>query len=179
MEARYAPDSGATFKLSELFIDANYKKRFYVRIGKQVLQWGRCYFFNPTDLINVEKKSFLLKLGAREGAFGMRVHVPFGTFANLYGFVDTRGAVQPDQMAGAAKAEVLIGGTEMAIGFWNRRKAVPVYSFDISATLSQHPDISVNWPMSYGDNLGRLTVENGQCITAKLRKNGSPGPVSV
>jgi hypothetical protein len=155
MEASYFPDSGATFELSELFLDANYKKKIYVRIGKQVLQWGRCYFFNPTDLVNIEKKSFLNKLGAREGAFGAKVHIPFGTRFNLYGFLDTKNAAQPDLMAGAAKAEALIGGTEFALGVWNRRKAVPVYSFDISTTLFDF-QIAGEMALSYGDNLKRF-----------------------
>ena len=29
--------------------------KIYFRTGKQVLKWGRSYFWNPTDLINVEK----------------------------------------------------------------------------------------------------------------------------
>jgi len=173
MEARYAPDSGAAFELSELFVDANYKKRVYVRVGKQVLQWGRCYFFNPTDLINIEKKSFLLKLGAREGAFGCRVHIPFGTRFNLYGFLDTRGAARPDQVAGAAKAEVLAGGTEMAVGLWGRRTAVPVYSFDISTTIADFI-IAGEMALSHGDNLGRLVEENGTLYNRTAPEKWTP-----
>ncbi|HTY08811.1 MAG TPA: hypothetical protein VMF29_06575, partial [Candidatus Edwardsbacteria bacterium] len=67
VEATYRPiatetaagnDSNIAFSLPELFVDANYRNRVYVRSGKQVLQWGRCYFWNPTDLINIEQKQF-------------------------------------------------------------------------------------------------------------------------
>src|SRR5690606_19165328 len=44
-------DSAVAFRVPEMFLDANIARRVYFRAGKQVLQWGRGYFFNPTDLI--------------------------------------------------------------------------------------------------------------------------------
>ena len=43
--------------LREVFFDFNIKRKIYFRLGKQYLQWGRNYFWNPTDLINVEKQA--------------------------------------------------------------------------------------------------------------------------
>ncbi|HVO38216.1 MAG TPA: hypothetical protein VMV03_04225, partial [Spirochaetia bacterium] len=44
--------------IKEVFVDFNFANTVYFRAGKQVLQWGVGYFWNPTDLINVEHKSF-------------------------------------------------------------------------------------------------------------------------
>ena len=77
------------YSMPELFVDFNIGKKVYFRTGKQVVQWGRCYLWNPTDLINVEKKSFADKIGPREGTYGIKAHVPFGTALNLYGFALT------------------------------------------------------------------------------------------
>ena len=136
LETRYLPSMNETVvDLRELFLDANIGHRLYFRTGKQVLQWGRCYFWNPTDLINVEKKLFIQKIGYREGAYGIKTHVPFGTRANLYGFVDTRNASGVDSVAGVAKAEFLLGGVEMAFSVWDKSKFQPVFGYDFSTSL--------------------------------------------
>jgi hypothetical protein len=135
-ELSYAPGADTVgFHIRELFVDANIKHHAYFRTGKQVLQWGRCYFFNPTDLVNVEKKSFTQKLSAREGATGVKLHVPFGTKANVYGFLDVRKVTRIDSVAGALKFEWLLKGTEMALAVWDRKGRKPVYGFDISTKL--------------------------------------------
>jgi hypothetical protein len=127
-----ATDSGASWRIPEIFVDANIAHRVYLRAGKQVLQWGRCYFFNPTDLVNVERKTFFQRIGAREGTYGVKAHVPFGTTWNLYGFLDTHDAQRPDSLTGAVKAEVLLGGTEMAVMIWDGGWRKPVYGVDLS-----------------------------------------------
>ncbi len=125
-------DSGTAFRVPEMFLDANIGHRAYFRIGKQVLQWGRCFFFNPTDLINVEHKTFFRRIGNREGTYGAKVHVPFGTTVNLYGFLDIRGVGRADSLAGAAKAEFLAGRSEFSFMIWDKGGRDPVYGADIS-----------------------------------------------
>ena len=168
-EASYDPadSSGPRFHLRELFVDANVSRRVYVRAGKQVLQWGRCNFWNPTDLINIEKKSFVDKIGYREGTFGLKAHVPFGTTVNLYGFVDMHDVRRPDSLAGAAKFEFLVGGVESSLSLWDRRGRKPVYGFDVSGTLFdfmlageiglfQEYDVK---KVSFADGVPQLVVE--------------------
>jgi hypothetical protein len=128
-------DSGAAWRLPEMFLDANIRHRAYFRAGKQVLQWGRCYFFNPTDLINVERKTFFRRIGSREGVYGAKVHVPFGTAWNLYGFLDAHGVSRPDSLAGALRAERLLGRTEMSVMIWDRGGREPVYGADASTRI--------------------------------------------
>ena len=132
-ETRYnAGSDSISFGIRELFLDVNIKKAVYFRMGKQVLQWGRCYLWNPTDLINIEKKSFVRKIGSREGAYGLKMHIPFGTRYNIYGYLDARNINRIDSISGTAKFEFLIGKTEMAVSAWAKRRVSPVYAFDIS-----------------------------------------------
>jgi hypothetical protein len=123
------------FRVPETFLDANIARKAWFRVGKQVLQWGPGYFFNPTDLINVERKPLVRRLGAREGVFGAKLHVPFGTRANLYGFLDADRVSRPDSAAGAVKAEFLAGRSEMAVMAWNGGGRDPVYGADLSTRL--------------------------------------------
>jgi hypothetical protein len=168
-EINYAPivaGSGSdTLQLGvpELFVDANVNRLVYIRTGKQVLQWGRCYLWNPTDLVNVEKKSFITKLTAREGTFGTKLHVPFGTVANLYGFLGTNTATRIDSVYGAAKAEALFGNTEMALSIWGKRGFAAVYGYDLSSRL---------WGIDIAAEIGLYQQFN-------LKKIDLSGPLAV
>lgn len=124
-----------TLQLNELFLDWNLNYRLFFRGGKQILQWGRGYFFNPVDLVNVEKKALVDELDGREGAFGLRTHVPFGTVANFYGFLDMGGVPRADSLALALKAEFLVKSVEFALSAWGRSKTDPVYGLDFSTSL--------------------------------------------
>jgi hypothetical protein len=122
----------ASFRVPETFFDANIGRLAWFRLGKQVLQWGPGWFFNPTDLINVERKTLVPRIGSREGVFGAKAQVPFGTAANLYGFLDAEKARRPDSLAGAVKAEFLLGRSEVAVMAWGGGGRDPVYGSDVS-----------------------------------------------
>jgi hypothetical protein len=143
-EAESDADSGLDLRVPETFLDANIGRKVYVRAGKQVLQWGRCFFFNPTDLVNVERKTFFRRIGAREGAFGLKGHAPFGTAANLYAFLDAGETARPDSLTGAAKFEWLWGRSEMAVVAWGGGHRDPVFGADLSTRVLDF-DLSGEW----------------------------------
>jgi hypothetical protein len=128
-------NTSTLFQLREFFIDGNMNKRVYLRLGKQVLQWGRCKLWNPTDLINVEKKLFIPKIGYREGTYGLKMHVPFGTVSNLYGFLDTKSLTSGDSLAAALKFEFVVKSTEMAFSLWAKPNNNMVAGYDISTRI--------------------------------------------
>lgn len=161
LETNYQPKMRTTeFNLRELFFDFNFARRVYLRTGKQVLQWGRCYLWNPTDLINIEKKPFIRKIGYREGTYGLKLHAPFGTKYNIYGFLDTGNAPSPDDLGGALKYEFLTGKTEMAISSWAKRTYDPVYGYDFSSRICD-VDILGELAVSKGDNIKRIREDHG------------------
>ena len=124
-----------TFDMPEFFVDANIKKVVYLRAGRQVLQWGPCNFWNPTDLVNVEHKTFLTKEGQRDGTYGLKIHVPYKTLFNFYSFIDANNASTADSLAAAVKAEVLVGRTEMALSTRVKKGEKPVAGFDLTSQL--------------------------------------------
>jgi len=136
IEGTYLSDSSKTSAvLHELFLDFNIRRHVYFRVGKQVLQWGTCYFWHPSDLVNVDHKAFVQQLGSLDGNYGIRMHVPFGTRANIYGFLDTKGATQPNEIKGTGKLEVLLGTTETSLSLWKKKDMDPVYAGDISSSI--------------------------------------------
>ena len=167
LETQYVPISSSVLvNLRELFVDGNFKKKVFLRMGKQVLQWGRCTLWNPTDLINVEKKLFIQKIGYREGAYGIKMHIPFGTSYNIYGFIDTKNASSVDSVALAGKFEFLAGGTEMAFSAWDKKSLHPVFGYDVSTRLAGI-DIAGELAVSGGGNAFSMKEENGMLDKAK------------
>jgi len=118
--------------IKEIFIDANIGKKVFFRGGKQVLQWGRGYFFNPTDLINIEKKRFLDMDANREGTYGLKMHIPFGIKYNIYGFLDLGTEEDTDYFAYAGKFEFLLDKTEISFSSWKKKGVDPVFGLDVS-----------------------------------------------
>ena len=161
-ETQYVSQTrNTTYLLREMFLDFNISNRVYFRTGKQILQWGRCYLWNPTDLINVEKKMFIQKIGYREGAYGIKMHIPSGTKWNIYSFIDTGNADNTDNIAGALKFEFLYGRkTEMAFETWSKKGYKTVYGYDFSTRLSGI-DLYGESSISYGDNYDRMKEESG------------------
>ncbi|MGA1867256.1 MAG: hypothetical protein ACMUJM_01795 [bacterium] len=165
----YSTADEANFFLREFFIDFNIHHAVYFRTGKQVLQWGRCYLWNPSDLINVEKRTFKEKIGTREGAHGIKIHAPFGTKYNIYGFLDTGDVEEGDEIGAALKWECVIGKTEMAFSAWHKKDYRPVYAYDFS-TRVWGIDTKGEAALSYGDNYEKLTIEKG-LLTKYKEKN--------
>ena len=171
----YAKTRETTSILREAFLDFNINRRAYFRTGKQVLQWGRCYLWNPTDLVNVEKKTFIPKIGYRDGAYGVKLHVPFGTDYNIYGFLDTGNAAEDRDLGGALKFEFLTGRTEMAFSGWAKRDRYPVFGYDLSSRLG-HVDIAGEVSVARRDNT-RFIQNNGGVLDI-IRKE-QPWPVKA
>lgn len=155
-----AGEKQTTASARELFVDFNFGKHVYFRTGKQVLQWGQCYLWNPTDMINIENKSFLEKLQNREGTYGVKMHIPFGTVINIYGFAGMDGIGDAKDISGAGKFEFLISGTEMAFSVWGKRNYEPVYGYDFSGRLLGL-DIKGEASYSRGSNTKKIEMTGG------------------
>ena len=159
-------DKQTTASVKELFVDFNFGRHVYFRTGKQVLQWGRCYLWNPTDMINIENKSFLEDLQNREGTYGVKMHIPFGTIVNIYGFAGMNQVNDFKDVSGAGKFEFLLSKTEMAFSVWGKRDYKPVYGYDISSRLLGI-DIKGEASYSRGSNTLMVVDRSGTLYTEK------------
>jgi len=148
--------------LKEVFVDFNFANAVYFRAGKQVLQWGRGYLWNPTDLINIQRKSFADLDALREGVFGLRADVVFARAFHLYTFLDLNEVEDLADVAVSARAEFLAGSVEFAFSGWGKPAQVPVFGFDVSAPLF--------WDLSFH---GEGTLSWGY-PGRKMRDDGSP-----
>jgi hypothetical protein len=148
------PDSGMVFDMPEFFVDANIGQIVHLRAGRQVLQWGPCNFWHPTDMVNIEQKTFLQKEGDRDGTYGLKIHIDYKTLFNFYSFIDANNATSVDSLAVAAKAEFLIGRTELALSTWGKEGKKPVFGIDGTSRLF---DIQI---------AGEVSIRNGADMMA-------------
>jgi hypothetical protein len=137
--------------LREYFFDFNLDRKIYFRIGRQYLKWGRNYFWNPTDLINVDKKDFLDPDKNLQGTKGIKIHMPFGTKYNVYGFINLEDHDHFRDISWALKFEFLVGSTEMAFSGNYKKGFNPVFGYDFSTRF-----LRIDWKgeisVSRGDN---------------------------
>jgi hypothetical protein len=148
----------ALIGLKEVFIDFNAANVVYFRAGKQVLQWGRGYLWNPTDLINVQRKSFSDLEALREGVFGLRADVVFARAFHLYTFLDLNDVQDLSDLAVAARAEFLLGSVEFAFSGWAKPSEIPVFGFDLSAPLFWNISFHGEGTLSWGYPVDKMTT---------------------
>lgn len=127
----------STFSLREAFVDAHLFDVLAVRAGKQVLQWSRCQLWTPADLVNVEAPRFQARLGAREGATGVRAHLPVGAQFNVYGFADLGGVSQPSDIAAVGRVEFTLPHTEVGLTWRHKDGERDVPALDLSTGIDR------------------------------------------
>ena len=115
-ESYYVYESkNTTLQIEEMFADINFNRMVYLRLGKQTLAWGTGYLWVPSDLINIERKDIFDASQVREGVYGAKISIPFGTVVNFYTFIKMNDARNVDELSYAPKLEILIGNTEFSL----------------------------------------------------------------
>ncbi len=120
-----------SFTVWSLYSKFTWNDALFLSFGKQSLKWGTGYFFSPADDVFAQSAVDLSNPTAeREGPLALKVQYPIPrTMDNLYFYVAfpvssdpaALAAVQPEDIAVAAKAEFLFGNTELAAaGFYQR-----------------------------------------------------------
>jgi hypothetical protein len=150
-------DQQTALLIKEVFVDFNLANTAYFRAGKQVLKWGTGYFWNPTDLINIEHRSFTNTTALLEGVFGLRSDVVFSPKWHLYTFLNMNG-IQADasDVAFAARSEFLVGSTEFAVSSWLKWGKLPVFGADLSTPFFWSLNLTGEASFSWGDNQDKL-----------------------
>jgi hypothetical protein len=142
--------------VKEIFVDFNIANTVYFRAGKQVLQWGTGYFWNPTDLINIEHKSFTNQTALLQGVFGLRSDVVFSPKVHLYTFLNLDGIQDISDTAFAARTEFLVGTFEFGFSGWVKPYKLPVVGTDFTTPLFWNLNLTGEAAFSWGDNQDKL-----------------------
>ena len=150
--------------IKEIFLDFNIANVVYFRAGKQVLQWGRGYLWNPTDLINIDRRSFSNMNALREGVFGLRTDIVFVHEFHLYTFLDLHAVDKISETAFAARAEFLAGTIEFGVSSWFKNEKIPVFGADISIPIFWDISMTAEGSVSWGDNTGKMATDGSTSL---------------
>ena len=139
LPAGATPAANPSIGLDQLWVRFDIARTVFVTAGKQHVKWGASRFWNPTDFLTPERKDPLAPFDARLGATMLKVHVPWEAKGwNFYGIglLDNAGPANTlGKLGGAARAEVVVGSTEVgadAVYVGGRR---PRYGVDLSSAL--------------------------------------------
>jgi hypothetical protein len=148
----------ADYRFTEAFVDANINRSVYFRVGKQVLVWGKGLFWNPSDVINTELRSATDAFQFREGTYGLRAHVPIGSWLNFYSFTGVGRSARAEDVIQAFKTEVAFSRAEVAAGVIMGQNKVPTWLAEGSTrflTLDWRAEVTY----AYGDNAQHIDVQ--------------------
>ncbi len=146
--------------LDQLWLRFDVEKTAFVTAGKQHVKWGTGRFWNPTDFLHAVRRDPLAVFDARTGTTMLRVHVPWERRGwNFYGIAiaepltaapstgaldpstgglgaSAAGAPDPQQVGGiggAARAEIVLGPSELGLGAVVQRGHRARFALDASA----------------------------------------------
>ena len=102
--------------LDQMWLKFDIARAVFVTFGRQPLRWGAGRFWNPTDFLNPIKRDPLAIFDQRVGINLLKIHVPIESQgSNYYVLAALQNAATPRQIAGAARAEILIDQTEIIV----------------------------------------------------------------
>lgn len=138
-----------TVQLDEVWLKADVARRLYVTIGRQRIRWGSGRFWNPTDFLNSTTRPPLELYDDRPGVGLVKLHLPVGA-SNFYALADFEGASQPEDLIGAARAEIVAGPAEIALSGAVRGDERLQLGADVSAGLGPF-DAHAEGAVRHGD----------------------------
>jgi hypothetical protein len=153
---------GPNVVLDQMWLRFDLDRTVFVTAGKQHVRWGTARFWTPADFLHVRKRNPLDVFDARTGTTMVKLHLPWErTGWNFYAYGLLEGADATPRLgdvAGAARAEVVLGSTEIGAGALVQANKKPKIAFDISTGIWDL-DVYGEVALRYGDEIDRVTYE--------------------
>ncbi len=111
-------------RVNELFADWDWNDALFFRTGKSSIHWGTGYFYSPADVLNLAPIDPEDPDAEREGPLSVRAHVPVGV-NNVWAYLIVQDAEELNDIAAAAKGELLIGNSEWGLGAFYKTDVAP------------------------------------------------------
>lgn len=143
-------DLADVIHVDELFADFQWRNTMFFRAGKQELNWGTGFFYRPADLLSIARVDPEDPDADVEGPIALKAGIPIGT-SSIYLYVLPEYAQAPLDIGVAAKAEVLVGGTEITAGIVYQREVAPAAMLTASSAIGDF-DLFAEGVAGYGSD---------------------------
>lgn len=131
-----SPRARQQLRLDQLWLKLDAARVAYLTLGKQRIRWGTGRFWNPTDFLNQQVRDPLDVLDRRLGVTLAKVHFPLEELgSNLYLIGDFADVTAPEEVGLAARAEALVGTTELTTSASVKRGQPLRFGADVSSAL--------------------------------------------
>ncbi|OJH37551.1 hypothetical protein [Cystobacter ferrugineus] len=165
--------------LDQAWLRFDLDHKLFITVGKQHVKWGTSRFWNPTDFLSPQRRDPLALLDTRTGATMLKMHMPWEAKGwNFYvlGLLDNAGPANTlGRVGGAARAEVVLGHTELGVDAVLQHGRKPRFGLDLSSGLgpidiygelalkkgSDAPMFRMPQGVSLGDLLGQFQGNGG------------------
>jgi hypothetical protein len=168
-----AVSRGPSVALDQLWLRFDVKHLLFVIAGKQHVRWGTGRVWAPADFLHGQRRNPLERFDARAGTTMLKLHVPWeSTGANFYAcglLDDSEPRARLGDVAGAARAEVVLGTAEVGATVLVQLGRRPKLGFDASAGF-WNLDVHAEAALRDRDETDRVTVAEAPAIAP-----GSPG----
>ncbi len=116
LSATGLPADALTVTLDQLWLKADIARVVYITIGRQPIRWGSNRFWNPTDVLNQQRRDPLAFYDERVGPTLLKLHFPVESLGwNFYALAGMDDVKHPDQIIGALRGEFLVGPIEASL----------------------------------------------------------------
>jgi hypothetical protein len=130
---------GPNAVLDQLWLRFDLLHTVFVTAGKQHVRWGTARFWTPTDYLHLQARNPLLPFDARTGTTMLKLHMPWEARGwNFYAYALPESATTTSttgDIAGAARAEIVLGTFEAGAGVFGRRNSKAKFAADFSAGI--------------------------------------------
>jgi hypothetical protein len=155
------PTRGPHVALDQMWLRFDLKHTVFVTAGKQHVRWGTARFWTPTDFLHLRRRNPLDVFDARTGTTMIKLHLPWesqGWNFYAYGLTESEGKTPTaSQAAGAARAEVVLGTSEIGLGALVQRGRKPKFAIDASTGIWDL-DLYGELALRYGSEIDRINV---------------------
>jgi hypothetical protein len=193
----FNPSRGPNALLDQLWLRFDLGQRVFVTVGKQHVRWGTGRFWQPTDYLHQQKRNPLDVFDARGGTTMLKLHVPWEARAwNFYGFAvaDEGGETGPAtvgtastvfgtgttlrQVAGGARAEIVILGAELGLDVLAKRDRKPRFGIDLSTGIGDF-DVYADVGIRHGEDFNKVVPATGTNGMDCVLSDGTPVTTDV
>jgi hypothetical protein len=168
LSSLFAPRTrGPNATLDQMWLRFDVDHTLFVTAGKQHVRWGTGRFWAPTDFLHLQRRNPLDVFDARTGTTMLKLHLPIEALAwnfYAYGLLEGTGATSTlDAMAGALRAELVLGPAELGLGALVQRHQQPKLAADLSAGVGDF-DLYGELALRAGSELDRVHYAPGASV---------------
>ncbi|MDX2020225.1 MAG: hypothetical protein SF187_08285 [Deltaproteobacteria bacterium] len=153
--------------IDQLWLRFDIKHRVFVTAGKQHVRWGTARFWAPGDFLHIRRRNPLDVFDARAGTTMLKLHMPVESKGwNFYAYALTEGAgptTTVGTLAGAARAEFVLGQSELGLGGLLQEGRKPKTQADFSIGIGPF-DLYGEVAIRYGSEVDRVRYDENATL---------------